>query len=112
MKKIILIITMLLSSFSFSQDKLEGVWQQKENKSNILIVYVEDDNIQFYNYQLDKEFHINEIVLNVNNDHVHTIYEDILEGFTYELYYNLINKNTLVRESEQLNTEVIYKKIG
>ena len=112
MKKIILIITMLLSSFSFSQDKLEGVWQQKENKDNILIVYVEDDNIQFYNYQLDKEFHINEIVLNVNNDHVHTIYEDILEGFTYELYYNLINKNTLVRGSEELKTEVIYKKIG
>ena len=102
MKKIILIITMLLSSFSFSQDKLEGVWQQKENK----------DNIQFYNYQLDKEFHINEIVLNVDNNHVHTIYEDILEGFTYELYYNLINKNTLVRGSEELKTEVIYKKIG
>ena len=62
-----------MSSLTFGQQKLEGVWQQKENKSNILIVYVEDDNIQFYNYQLDKEFHINEIVLNVDNDHVYCI---------------------------------------
>ena len=112
MKKIILVLSLLTSSLTFAQQELEGVWQQKENKNNILIVYVEDDNIQFYNYQLDKEFHLNEVVLDVNDNHVHTLYEDILNGYTYELYYDLVNKNTLVRGSEQLNTETIYKKIG
>jgi len=39
------------------------------------------------------------------------VYEDILNDYTYELYYYLVNKNTLVRKSQQLKTEIIYKKI-
>jgi hypothetical protein len=111
MKKIILVITMLLSSFSFSQDKLEGVWQQKENKDNILIIYVEENNIQFYNYKLNEEFHINEQVVNVSDNHLHTTYSNLIEDFTYDLYYNLKNKNTLIRGSEELKTEIIFKRI-
>ena len=111
MKKIILITTMLLSSFSFSQDKLEGVWQQKENKDNILIIYVEENNIQLYNYKLNEEFHINEQVVNVSDNHLHTVYNNLIEDFTYNLYYNLKNKNTLIRGSEELKTEIIFKKI-
>lgn len=103
---------MLLSSFSFSQNKLEGVWQQRENKDNILIIYVEENNIQFYNYKLNKEFHIDEQVVDVSKDHLHTIYENLIEGFTYDLYYNLKNNNTLIRGSEELKTKIIFKRIN
>ena len=111
MKKIILILSLLISSLTFGQQDLEGVWQQKENKDNILIVYVEQDNIQFYNYKLDDEFHINETVLDVSENHVHTMYSNLIEDITYELYYNLKNNNTLIRVSDELKTEIIFKRI-
>tara|TARA_B100001109_G_scaffold168410_1_gene137378 strand:+ start:33 stop:371 length:339 start_codon:yes stop_codon:yes gene_type:complete len=111
MKKIILVLSLLISSLTFAQQEFEGVWQHKENKDDILIIYVEDINIQFYNYKLNEEFHLNEVVEDVSDDHIHTVYEDILNDYTYELYYYLVNKNTLVRKSQQLKTEIIYKKI-
>jgi len=111
MKKIILVLSLLLSSLTFAQQEFEGVWQQKQNKDNILIVYVEQDNIQFYNYKLNEEFHINEIALDVSEDHIHTLYNNLLEDVTYDLYYNLKNNNTLIRGSEELKTEIIFKRI-
>jgi len=111
MKKIILVLSLLLSSLTFAQQEFEGVWQQKQNKDNILIVYVEQDNIQFYNYKLNEEFHINEIAFDVSEDHIHTLYNNLLEDVTYDLYYNLKNNNTLIRGSEELKTEIIFKRI-
>jgi len=111
MKKIILVLSLLLSSLTFAQQEFEGVWQQKQNKDNILIIYVEQDNIQFYNYKLNEEFHINETALDVSEDHIHTLYNNLLEDVTYDLYYNLKNNNTLIRGSEELKTEIIFKRI-
>jgi len=111
MKKIILGLSLLVSSLTFAQQEFEGVWQQKQNKDNILIVYVEQDNIQFYNYKLNEEFHINETAVNVSKDHIHTLYSNLLEDATYDLYYNLKNNNTLIRGSEELKTKIIFKRI-
>ena len=55
MKSLILLISLFFSTPNFPP--MEGVWQSENNKNSILIVYIHEDNIQFYNYKMDKEFH-------------------------------------------------------
>ena len=91
-----------MSTLVLSQDKLKGVWQHEENK----------DDLRFYNYRLDQPFNIDEKVISVDGNHVHTSYYDILNDYGFEIYYNLLNNNTLIRGSEKLNIETTYKRIN
>ncbi|GAG81480.1 unnamed protein product [marine sediment metagenome] len=101
-----------MSFFALSQEKLKGVWQHEKNKDDLIIIYVREDNVRFYNYRLDQPFNINEKVISVDGDHVHTSYYDILNDYGFEIYYNLLNSNTLIRGSEKLNIETTYKRIN
>tara|TARA_R110000796_G_C14317531_1_gene407399 strand:- start:148 stop:486 length:339 start_codon:yes stop_codon:yes gene_type:complete len=112
MKKILIIITLLMSTLVLSQDKLKGVWQHEENKDDLIIIYVREDNVRFYNYRLDQPFNIDEKVISVDGNHVHTSYYDVLNDYGFEIYYNLLNSNTLIRGSEKLNIETTYKRIN
>ena len=109
MKSLILLISLFFSTPNFPP--IEGVWQSENNEHTILIVYTHRDNIQFYNYKMDKEFHLNEFVLSVDEDHVHTVYTDILLDAEYEFYYILKNKNTLIRGSEVNDTKTVFKRL-
>ncbi len=108
MKSLILLISLF---FWTPNPTMEGVWQSENNSNTILVVYTHEDNIQFYNYKMDKEFHLNEFVLSVDEDHVHTLYTDILLNTEYEFYYILKNKNTLIRGSEVNDTKTVFKRL-
>ena len=109
MKSLILLISLFFSTPNFPP--MEGVWQSEDNENIILIVYTHEDNIQFYNYKMDKEFHLNEHVMDVDEYHVHTLYQDYLLQQEYEFFYILKNKNTLVRGSEVNNTKTVFKRL-
>jgi hypothetical protein len=108
MKSLILLISLFLWN---PNPVMEGVWQSENNKNTILIVYTHEDNIQFYNYKMDKEFHLNELVVEADEYHVHTLYNDILLDEQYEFYYILENKNTLIRGSEVNDTKTVFKRL-
>tara|TARA_R100001460_G_scaffold73159_1_gene114040 strand:+ start:255 stop:581 length:327 start_codon:yes stop_codon:yes gene_type:complete len=107
MKNLILLISLFLTP----NPTMEGVWQSQNNNNTILIVYEHENNIQFYNYKMDNDFHLNEIVIDADEYHVHTIYTDILLGEEYEFYYILKNKNTLIRGSEVNDTQTVFKRL-
>jgi hypothetical protein len=101
MKSLILLISLFFSTPNFPP--MEGVWQSENNKNSILIVYIHEDNIQFYNYKMDKEFHLNEHVMDGDQDY--------LLQQEYEFYYILKNKNTLIRGSEVNDTKTVFKRL-
>ena len=90
---------------------MEEVWESQDNNNTILIVYTHEDNIQFYNYKMDKEFHLNETVVNMDSTNVYTIYNDFLLEEEYKFYYILKNKNTLIRGSEVNDTQTVFKRL-
>tara|TARA_Y100000401_G_scaffold21735_1_gene14544 strand:- start:253 stop:582 length:330 start_codon:yes stop_codon:yes gene_type:complete len=108
MKSLILLISLL---FLNPNPKMEGVWESQDNNNTILIVYTHEDNIQFYNYKMDKEFHLNETVVNMDSTNVYTIYNDFLLEEEYKFYYILKNKNTLIRGSEVNDTQTVFKRL-
>ena len=108
MKSLILLISLL---FLNPNPKMEEVWESPDNNITILIVYTHEDNIQFYNYKMDKEFHLNETVVNMDSTNVYTIYNDFLLEEEYKFYYILKNKNTLIRGSEVNDTQTVFKRL-
>lgn len=112
MKNIIKLILLLFTFQLSAQQQFEGVWQSEEDKDSILILYVEENNIKFWNYKLDKEFHISEQVVAAEPSHIHTYYEDKLANITKDFYYELVDKNTLERICDKTYKIVTYKKIN
>jgi len=60
---------------------------------------------------MDKEFHLNETVVNMDSTNVYTIYNDFLLEEEYKFYYILKNKNTLIRGSEVNDTQTVFKRL-
>lgn len=112
MKNIIKLILLLLTFQLSAQQHFEGVWQSEEDKDSILILYVEENNIKFWNYKLDEEFHIFEQVVAAEPSHIHTYYEDRVANVVKNFYYELTDKNTLERICDKTYEIVTYKKIN
>ena len=95
-----------------AQEQFEGVWQNEGDNDSILILYVEKNNIKFWNYKLDKQFHIQERVVAAEPSHIHTWYEDKLNKTNKQFYYSLKDRNTLERICDETYEIVTYKKIN
>ena len=49
--------------------------------------------------------------MDIDEHHVHTLYQDYLLQQEYEFYYILKNKNTLIRGSEVNDTKTVFKRL-
>jgi|TARA_R100001509_G_C4702039_1_gene160362 hypothetical protein len=108
MKNLILLFSLL---FFKPDPTIEGVWQVENNKENLLVVYVHEDNIQFYNYHMDKPFYILEEVDSAESSHVHTTYQDFITNDVMWYTYTLKNDDTLIRQCDETDNLTIFKRL-
>ena len=112
MRNIIKLVLFFITLQLNAQQDFEGVWQSNENEDSILVLYVEENNVKLWNYELNKEFHIVEQVIQAEPDHIHTYYQDVLNGYDKKFWYDLRDKNTLRKVCEDTFRTTTYKKIN